>query len=79
VFSVAGDVGSGDANNGGRNARSISMNASHSHSVNITSASDHNHTISSSPTGITIASHGSGTAENIPPVAFGNYVIFTGV
>ena len=81
VFSVAGDVGSGDANNGGRNARSISMNASHSHTVNIISAGDHSHSVSvsSSTTGITIASHGTGNAENIPPVAFGNYVIFTGV
>lgn len=50
-------------------------------SVNIVSAGDHIHSVSVSPasTGITIASHGSGTSENIPPVAFGNYVIFTGV
>ena len=50
-------------------------------SVNIISAGDHSHSVSvsSSTTGITIASHGTGNAENIPPVAFGNYVIFTGV
>lgn len=48
-------------------------------SVNIVSASDHSHTISSSVTGISISSAGTGNAENIPPVAFGNYVILSGV
>lgn len=40
VFSVAGDVGSGDANNGSRNARSISMNATHAHSISNTGGTE---------------------------------------
>jgi hypothetical protein len=76
----------GNSNNyilsgGGTDQFFSSTAGNHQHNIQTYGAGDHTHSIFVSPstTGITIASHGSGTSENIPPVAFGNYVIFTGV
>ena len=63
VFSVAGDVGSGDANNGSRNARSISMNATHAHIINNVT--------------VTINDFSGGASANIPPAVILNYIIKT--
>jgi microcystin-dependent protein len=63
VFSVAGDVGSGDANAGSRNARSISMDATHAHTINNTT--------------VTINDFSGGASANIPPAIILNYIIKT--
>jgi microcystin-dependent protein len=48
--------------------------------ISVQSAGDHTHplTVNGSVTGITVNNAGTGTSGNIPPVLFGNYVIFAG-
>lgn len=58
----------------------IPADGAHAHNLIINGDGNHNHTFTTDTQtpAITVTNAGTGTAENIPPVALGNYVIFAG-